>query len=218
MVIDQGLPRQVAAAAAALAHACFDLGDHERSITFLLQSLEHGRLGGHLSSQVDALEGLARVGGATRSPEKATRIFGATAALREVTGMPHSPSELAYLTPGLTGLRVALGDAAFADAWAEGMTLPFEEAIGEALALAALPPGSRRAAADTHPGPTFGLTTRETEILRLLATGESNRAIGDALYISPATVARHVANIFGKLDVDSRAKAAALARLHGLDA
>ena len=61
-----------------------------------------------------------------------------------------------------------------------------------------------------------GLTTRELEVLRLLAAGHSNRELGDLLFISPATAARHVANIYAKLAVDSRAQATAYAHQHGL--
>ncbi len=56
------------------------------------------------------------------------------------------------------------------------------------------------------------LTAREREIVALIAAGRSNRAIAEQLYISPATVARHVANILGKLDFASRAQVAAWAR------
>jgi DNA-binding CsgD family transcriptional regulator len=61
-----------------------------------------------------------------------------------------------------------------------------------------------------------GLTRRELEVLRLLAAGHSNRQLGDLLFISPATAARHLANIFAKLGVDSRAQATAYAHQHGL--
>ena len=61
-----------------------------------------------------------------------------------------------------------------------------------------------------------GLTRREREVLSLLATGRTNRAIADALSISEKTVARHVANIFGKLGLSSRAAATAYAYEHGL--
>jgi predicted ATPase/DNA-binding CsgD family transcriptional regulator/Tfp pilus assembly protein PilF len=56
-----------------------------------------------------------------------------------------------------------------------------------------------------------GLTARELEIARLIARGLSNRGIADELTISPATAARHVANIFGKLGFSSRAQVAAWA-------
>jgi DNA-binding CsgD family transcriptional regulator len=60
------------------------------------------------------------------------------------------------------------------------------------------------------------LTAREREVLRLLATGATNRAIADRLVLSEKTVARHVSNLFGKLEVTSRAGATAYAYEHGL--
>jgi DNA-binding CsgD family transcriptional regulator len=68
-------------------------------------------------------------------------------------------------------------------------------------------------AAPTWPA---GLTGREVEVLRLIATGHSNRAIAQALFISPNTVLRHVSNIFTKTGVANRAEAAAYATRHGL--
>ena len=61
-----------------------------------------------------------------------------------------------------------------------------------------------------------GLTGRETEILKLIATGMTNRAVGAELVISEKTVARHVSNIFDKLGVSSRAAATAYAYEHKL--
>jgi DNA-binding NarL/FixJ family response regulator len=61
-----------------------------------------------------------------------------------------------------------------------------------------------------------GLTTREAEVLRLVAAGKSNRAIAGELVISEHTVARHLQNIFAKLDVTSRSAATAFAFEHDL--
>src|SRR5262245_664010 len=61
-----------------------------------------------------------------------------------------------------------------------------------------------------------GLSARELEVLRLLAAGRSNRQIAVELVISEHTVARHVQNIFRKLDVSSRAAAGAYAFQHDL--
>jgi DNA-binding NarL/FixJ family response regulator len=61
-----------------------------------------------------------------------------------------------------------------------------------------------------------GLTAREVQVLRLVAAGRSNRAIAAELVISEHTVARHVQNIFAKLDVASRSAATAFAFEHGL--
>jgi len=60
------------------------------------------------------------------------------------------------------------------------------------------------------------LTAREAEVLVLIASGRTNRAIATELGISEKTVARHVSNIFTKLDLPSRAAATAYAYQHGL--
>jgi DNA-binding CsgD family transcriptional regulator len=70
--------------------------------------------------------------------------------------------------------------------------------------------------AQTHKPLPAGLTNREAEVLRLVAGGASNREVGDRLWISEATVRRHLANIFRKLDVSSRTAASAWAHERGL--
>jgi len=64
---------------------------------------------------------------------------------------------------------------------------------------------------DTHGEDTHGLTPRELEVLRLIARGDTNRAIAEELVISERTVDRHVSNILAKLRVPSRAAATAYA-------
>jgi ATP/maltotriose-dependent transcriptional regulator MalT len=61
-----------------------------------------------------------------------------------------------------------------------------------------------------------GLTARECEVLRLVASGRTNREIAAELVISEHTVARHLQNMFAKLDLPSRAAATAYAYRHGL--
>jgi ATP/maltotriose-dependent transcriptional regulator MalT len=65
-------------------------------------------------------------------------------------------------------------------------------------------------------GAPTALTTRECEVLRLVATGQTNRQIAAALIVSEHTVARHLQNIFTKLGLSSRAAATAYAYEHGL--
>jgi DNA-binding NarL/FixJ family response regulator len=64
--------------------------------------------------------------------------------------------------------------------------------------------------------PTHSLTTRELEVLRLVATGKTNKEIARALFVSERTVDRHVSNIFAKVHVQSRAAATAFAYEHDL--
>ena len=105
----------------------------------------------------------------------------------------------------------ALGDddtAAIEERAAAGV---FDE-VGAALDLARLevPP-----AGDTSE-PAGGLTAREIEVVRLVAAGRTNREVADALVISDKTVARHLHNVFTKLDLPNRSAATAWAYEHGL--
>jgi DNA-binding CsgD family transcriptional regulator len=76
--------------------------------------------------------------------------------------------------------------------------------------------------ADLHRGragslvSNHGLTGRELQILRLIATGKTNKAIARELSLSEKTVDRHVSNIFAKTNVSSRAAATAFAYDHKL--
>ena len=60
------------------------------------------------------------------------------------------------------------------------------------------------------------LTSREREVLRLIAAGRSNREIASVLFIAPKTASVHVSNILGKLGAASRTEAAAIAHREGL--
>jgi DNA-binding CsgD family transcriptional regulator len=65
-------------------------------------------------------------------------------------------------------------------------------------------------------GPAHRLTPRELQVLRLVATGRTNKAIAGKLSLSEKTIDRHVSNIFTKLDVPSRTAATAFAFRQGL--
>jgi DNA-binding CsgD family transcriptional regulator len=73
-----------------------------------------------------------------------------------------------------------------------------------------------RRLSELAPHEVGGLTTRELEVLRLLAAGKTNRAIARELGLAEKTAARHVSNIFTKIDVPSRSAATAYAYEHGL--
>ena len=60
------------------------------------------------------------------------------------------------------------------------------------------------------------LTVREIEVLRLIATGHANKAIGAKLSVGEDTVKRHVTNILGKLDANDRTHAVTIALKRGI--
>jgi DNA-binding CsgD family transcriptional regulator len=75
-----------------------------------------------------------------------------------------------------------------------------------------------RAISVPPPRPEFpaGLSAREAEVLRLVATGMSNRAIAQTISLSEKTVINHLTSVYGKIGVDNRAAATAFAIRHGL--
>jgi len=77
-------------------------------------------------------------------------------------------------------------------------------------------PAEQQLARQLEPANAGGLTARELEVLRLVAQGRSNPEIAATLVLSEKTVARHLSNIFAKLDVTSRTSAAAWAFQHEL--
>ena len=107
----------------------------------------------------------------------------------------------------LVGLACrALGDE-------DGAALEFEAARATFDALGAAPELARvdALAGRAESAETHGLSARELEVLRLLASGRTNREIAAALVVSEHTVARHVQNIFAKVGVSSRTAATAFA-------
>ena len=68
-----------------------------------------------------------------------------------------------------------------------------------------------------EPADPFGLTSREREVLGLVAEGYTNKRIAETLFISESTAGVHVSNILGKLGVATRTEAAAVAVRLGLD-
>lgn len=104
-------------------------------------------------------------------------------------------------------------------ALARGVNVRFARRVLELLdeaIPAELSPDLRGLAALPVPGNRIPLTGREVEVLRLLASGASNTVIAEQLVISPHTAKRHVAHVYAKLNVSSRAEATLRARDLGL--
>ncbi|WP_448002880.1 LuxR C-terminal-related transcriptional regulator [Agromyces bauzanensis] len=133
----------------------------------------------------------------------ATRALASARSAVEAWGVLGVPYEAAR-SRVLVGRALALlGEAAAARS-------EFDAARGTFLELGAHP---ALAELERNLGkhPSGPLTARELEVLRLVSTGLTNRAIGSKLSLSEKTVARHVSNIFGKLGLSSRAAATAYA-------
>lgn len=118
----------------------------------------------------------------------------------------------AELSAGRRGSARDLLDRVLRDAERLGAGLVLAEARDFAQRSRLILPDAERQPA------MFELTSRELEVLRLLAAGRSNRQIGSDLFLSPKTVSVHVSHILTKMGVAGRGEAAALAFSHGLAA
>ncbi len=100
----------------------------------------------------------------------------------------------------------------------ENAALEFDAARGEFVRLGAALDIARVDAVRTEAGPVgaHGLTSRQLQVLRMIASGEGNKAIAVQLGLSRRTVDRHVSNLYAKLRVSSRAAATAYAYEHDL--
>ena len=112
--------------------------------------------------------------------------------------------------------RRALGLACLEVGDVDGAELALSSSLAVFERLGATAEAARTAGLLGARPPAAGLTRREVEVLRLVAAGKSNRKIAAELYLSVKTVARHLSNIFCKIDVTSRAAATAFAYEHGL--
>jgi DNA-binding NarL/FixJ family response regulator len=142
-------------------------------------------------------------------------------ALRGTVGVPISPVERANYERSVTAARTRLGEKAFASAWAEGYTMTLEQAFAMLesipMPVEAIVPQSPALMKSPLP-PTYAadLTTREVEVLKLLATGLTSAQIAEKLVISLLTVNTHVRSIYSKLGVTSRSAATRYAFEHKL--
>jgi non-specific serine/threonine protein kinase len=164
----------------------------------------------------ESLEGWARVASLHGLSETAAHFLGAANVIHDRAGVPREPSFQAFCRQTTEEARAALGDAGFATAEAAGRSMPLEHAVDEALALAtqlATPKDTAPIDSARYPD---GLTGREVEVLRLIATGRSTREIAETLVISVATVERHISNLYPKIGARGRADATAYAFRHGL--
>ena len=150
--------------------------------------------------------GLARALVARGRTAEAVRLFAAAEAHRPDVEQPVGEVTYAAMIAAIGRTCGATRD--IAAAWAEGAALDLAQAVAAALAITCprtVATGGCAIAPARHREP---LTRREREIARLLARGESDRQIAEALSISVGTVGVHVHHILQKLELYSRLQVA----------
>ncbi|MFI7227113.1 ATP-binding protein [Nonomuraea angiospora] len=191
--------QQIVSCLAGLGKVALDQGDLAEARARFTEALVLSRDAGLRAGIARRLEEWAVLVSAEGDHRRAVLLAAASVALR--SRQPDARTE-DVLRPARSGL----GEAVVGMLWSEGAGMTAEQAVACALD-GALP---ERPMEPVMPvSQDSRLTAREREIAELIARGLSNRAIADELVISPATAARHVANILSKLGFSTRTQIAA---------
>ncbi len=202
-----GVPRILMPALSVLATIYWNLGDVDRAAATWKEALSLAWDTGERWLAIDPLYGLAVVESERGRVRAAVRLLGAVDACREASGI--FPRIAQVMTAEIeTTAAASLSAAAIRSERAAGAAIPLGSVVAGILRDSAGPDGGDDDAS--------ALTPREREVLRLLADGRSDPEIAAALFVSRRTVASHVANVFRKLSVHSRAAASVRAVRDGI--
>jgi predicted ATPase/DNA-binding CsgD family transcriptional regulator len=209
-----GFPAGIRQTLTNLGFACLAQGDVPIAQTQFAEALRLNVECGSQEGTARILEGLAAVAGANGLARHAARFYGAADAVRTAESTQPPAFEKSLHARVLAEAQATLGAPTFAAATAAGQHAAqhMDRLLADALALNLQPTrnGHRQAR------PAVRLTTREAEVLRLVAEGLSDAAVAEKLVISPRTVNAHLTSIYSKLGVKSRAAATRYALEHSL--
>jgi len=197
----------IARCLAALGQIAMDEGDLDRARQYLTESLKLSTSAGSRTGTARALLVFAMLAVHEGRPESSIQLVAAVSALRHEAHLP--PLSPARTQPYLAA-AARLAEPVVSQLWAAALDMSVNSAV--ALALA----GPTEAEDDDHENPQHRPTTvhaaqptlsaRERQVADLVALGASNRNIAEQLSVSPATAARHIANIMVKLGLTSRSQ------------
>ncbi len=184
-----------------------DRADWTRALSLYKEALVAGRIDQAKRIVIEIVESAALVAAHLGQVERGATLLAAAEGLRDRIGLRYrQPRSRWSLEQAIETARRELPAETFSAAQAAGRTLSLGQAVDQVREL-----DDRTARRQS-----FALTPRESEILRLLATGMTDPEMADALFISVRTVEHHVANVYRKLGVRTRAAATSTAIAAGL--
>jgi predicted ATPase/DNA-binding CsgD family transcriptional regulator len=192
-----GDPWQLARSLFGLGLCASRSGEHEAARDLCRKALALAAESGDRRFASGCFVGLAHVEAAAGHPDVALTLYAAADVLRESTGGVWPEIVRAAFEADLEALRGTVDEQRFAAGWARGRELTLEEAIE----------APHPTSGDGAPPTPAGLTPRELEVLRLVATGLSDAQVAERLVLSLRTVHSHVRSIYRKLGVSSRSAA-----------
>jgi DNA-binding CsgD family transcriptional regulator len=219
---DRGIPalahRGIAGVAMRRGNAGLALIHHQRALSFYWEMGERWTLAVVLFELGIVMS--------TSDPETTARLYGASARLRNLLGVPEPDSGYTEFYRTRDVAIEAIGNDRWQAAWNVGLRMPTDEAVSFAMNLTIdLPSKVNQSQAESVPYIASntrhvtwqgGLTRRELEVLALLVEGLSSKEIAESLRISYRTTTTYITSIFTKLNVSSRTAAATFAIREGL--
>ncbi|HEX5881526.1 MAG TPA: LuxR C-terminal-related transcriptional regulator [Actinomycetota bacterium] len=184
-------------------HLAAAADDADRAIDLHHQALAVRVERGLRTFSVDSLEALATLAARAEPAPEAVRFLAASDQARASMGYPRDPARRRANQATVAGLRAALGDRQFGQAWAEGAGLTLDQAVTYVRRSR----GARRRPATGW----ASLTPTELDVVRLVVDGLSNPEIGSHLFMSRGTVKTHLSHVYAKLGVANRTELATLA-------
>ncbi len=151
-----------------------------------------------------ALEAFSHLCGQAGLPERAVQFLATADALREGLSAPLAQAYRQRREQEIDEYTIQIGENAFAENWSVGRNMSLTHTQGMIANIRITGPASSKEATESYPA---GLTPREVDVLRLLASGMTDAHIAQKLVLSPRTVNTHLRSIYAKLAVSSRSAA-----------
>lgn len=203
---ESGVPNWVGQSRLAAALLALREGEVADATALATDAIAH--FGARSSMSADALELLAGLWVREQRAGDGVRLFASADAHRRRSQLVRWKLDDDRYVSDIARARELLDAAAFDSAWAEGEALTLEEAV----AFATRGRGARRRPATGW----SSLTPTEVEVVRLVAEGLTNPQIGERLFIGRGTVKTHIAHVFAKTGVATRAELATEATRRGV--
>ncbi len=197
-----GAARDIAGIMHNLAHTHLHQRDVERALALFSESLAAQRAQGNRQGVAECLIGFGAVAVVHELPAVAARLLAAGIALGGPGLLVQWPAERMEYEGYQSAVQAQLTDDEFQEAQAEGRTLTMEQAIEQADSLALTLLATVDEAKEARE--RWGLTSRERELVTLVAQAKSNSEIALELVLSKRTVEKHIGSILSKLGFNNR--------------